>query len=137
MHFCEDCGNMFYIQLDEKNENSLSYYCRRCNNKNNSLVENMNNFCVSKTHIIKNNTGYKNIINEYTHLDPTLPRIKNNMICPNADCDSNKKSQIENKDDDDSTLAKKEIAYLRYDDNAMKYVYLCCVCKTHWKTDKQ
>jgi DNA-directed RNA polymerase subunit M/transcription elongation factor TFIIS len=134
MHFCENCGNMYYIELNKNNTDSLIYYCRNCGNKNDKLIEELNNFCVSKTHIIKDNNQYKNVINEYTHLDPTLPRVKFNMICPNAECDSNKGND-ESKDKDDSKV-EKEIIYLRYNDKEMKYVYLCGVCKTHWKTDE-
>lgn len=125
---------MYYIELNKNNTDSLIYYCRNCGNKNDKLIEELNNFCVSKTHIIKDNNQYKNVINEYTHLDPTLPRVKFNMICPNAECDSNKGND-ESKDKDDSKV-EKEIIYLRYNDKEMKYVYLCGVCKTHWKTDE-
>ena len=134
MHFCENCGNMYYIELNKNKTDSLIYYCRNCGNKNDKLIEELNNFCVSKTHIIKDTNQYKNVINEYTHLDPTLPRVKFNMICPNAECDSNKGND-ESKDSDDNKK-EKEIIYLRYNDKNMKYVYLCGVCKTHWKTDQ-
>ena len=136
MHFCENCGNMYYIELNKDNLDTLIYYCRNCGEKNNKLIEQLNNFCVSKTHIIQNTGEYKNVINEYTHLDPTLPRVKFNMDCPNAECNSNMKGTKESKDPDDDAKKPKEIIYLRYNDKNMKYVYLCCVCKTHWKTDK-
>jgi len=136
MHFCKNCGNMYYIELNKDNMDTLIYYCRNCGEKNNKLIEQLNNFCVSKTHIIQNSGEYKNVINEYTHLDPTLPRVKFNMDCPNAECNSNIKGVEESKGLDDDTKEPKEIIYLRYNDKNMKYVYLCCVCKTHWKTDK-
>lgn len=139
MHFCENCGNMYYIELSDKNDDTLIYYCRNCQNKNDKLIKELNNFCVSKTHIIKNNDGHGKVINEYTHLDPTLPRVKFNMVCPNTDCDSNTPMNSEDSKDttDNRMKAEKEIIYLRYNDKNMKYVYLCAVCKTHWKTDKQ
>ena len=130
MHFCPKCENMYYIRLNTADNNSLIYYCRNCGNKNDKLINELNNFCVSKTHIIQKTGGYKNVINEYTHLDPTLPRVKFNMDCPNPECESNKKN------DDGERKKCKEIIYLRYNDANMKYVYLCAVCKTHWKTDK-
>ena len=121
---------MYYIELSDKNEDTLIYYCRNCQNKDDKLIKQLNNFCVSKTHIIKNSEGHGNVINEYTHLDPTLPRIKFNMVCPNAKCDSNIQ------EGDENPKKEKEIIYLRYNDKNMKYVYLCAVCKTHWTTDK-
>ena len=128
---------MYYIELNKNNSDSLIYYCRNCQNKNDKLIQELNNFCVSKTHIIKNSENHSNVINEYTHLDPTLPRVKFNMVCPNADCPSNSTGKDESKDSDDpKEKVPKEIIYLRYNDSSMKYVYLCGVCKTHWKTDK-
>ena len=72
--------------------------------------------------------GLKNIvggeINEYTKLDPTLPRITN-IDCSNQDCDSNRK--YDSKED-------KAILYIRYDDTNMKFIYLCSICDTIWAT---
>ncbi len=119
MHFCEKCGNMFYIKLTD-NDNIL-YYCRKCGNENKKLIKELKNFCVSKTHIIKDSKAYNNIINEYTHLDPTLPRA-NNIKCPNKDCICNTDKKVDN-----------DIIYLRYDNSNMKYIYLCCHCKSKWK----
>ena len=72
----------------------------------------------------KSQQEFSHIINKYTKLDPTLPRI-NNVLCPNADCATNK---------DDSP---REIIYIRYDNQNMKYVYLCSTCDTVWKTEDQ
>ena len=30
MHFCSSCDNMYYIRIEEKDENKLVYYCRKC-----------------------------------------------------------------------------------------------------------
>ena len=65
--------------------------------------------------------GLKNIIggeiNEYTKLDPTLPRVSN-IKCPNDNCE-------------DET----EVIYVRYDDINMKFVYICSECDTIWTLD--
>ena len=74
MHFCPKCGNMYYLKLLNKDEDKLIYYCRNCGNEDTSLATNMNNLYVSKT-TIKKQMNYKNVINKYTKLDPTLPRI--------------------------------------------------------------
>ena len=85
------------------------------------------------TNTVLGTGGYKNVINEYTHLDPTLPRVKFNMDCPNPECDSNKKADSESKDPNDNQTKKcKEIIYLRYDDKNMKFIYLCAHCDTTW-----
>ena len=65
-------------------------------------------------------------INEYTKLDPTLPRT-NNIKCPNQSCASN---QTDTSIDTETSLVKEEkakndVIYLRYDDVNMKYIYIC------------
>ena len=86
MHFCINCDNMYYLKISEHDGNSLIYYCRNCGHNNNSLS--MDNICVSRTQITRSEQNYNNIINEYTKLDPTLPRI-NTIKCPKQDCNSN------------------------------------------------
>tara|TARA_Y100000590_G_C15595826_1_gene967997 strand:+ start:773 stop:1162 length:390 start_codon:yes stop_codon:yes gene_type:complete len=128
MHFCEKCGNMYYIRLLSDVDSDIVYYCRKCGNEDKTITNNSENICVSKTHINIGSNSYKNVINEYTKLDPTLPRIKN-INCPNVDCKSNK----EKKDPD---YKEKEIIYIRYDDDNMKFIYLCGVCENVWKNNK-
>lgn len=121
MHFCNKCGNMYYITLNTKKTNSISYYCRKCGNKDDTLLQSVDNLCVSKTHITKKYNKSEQIINEYTKLDPTLPKMFN-MKCPNTSCKGHKSKN-------------NNIIYIRYDDNNMKYLYLCKDCDTSWKTD--
>lgn len=122
MHFCSNCKNMYYIKIDEDNPNSLLYYCRNCGNEDNLITE--DNICVSKTQIKKSEKSFSHIINKYTKLDPTLPRVSN-ILCPNKDCPTNTKSE------------PREIIYIRYDDVNINYVYLCSTCDTTWKTEEQ
>ena len=122
MHFCSNCSNMYYIRINSDDPNKLVYYCRHCGNEDKLLS--VDNLCVSKTQIQKTEQSFNHIINRYTKLDPTLPRI-NTILCPNPDCETNTK----NKD--------REIIYIRYDDTNMKYVYLCSTCDTIWQTTQQ
>lgn len=122
MHFCANCQNMYYIRIDTDNPNKLIYYCRKCGNEDKLLTA--ENVCVSTTQIKKGNQSFAHIINKYTKLDPTLPRIST-ILCPNADCKTNTKDEA------------REIIYIRYDDINMKYVYLCSTCDTIWKTDEE
>ena len=120
MEFCNKCGNMYYIMLSKNDSNNITYHCRKCGDENSKLINELKNLCVSKTHIINNNTNYKNIINEYTKYDPTLPRT-NKLDCPNENCPSNN-----NNNDDETKSSKKicktekEIVYIRYDNENMK-----------------
>ena len=120
MHFCSNCSNMYYIRINSDDPNSLVYYCRQCGNEDKSIG--VYNVCVSKIQIKKSEQSFNHIINKYTKLDPTLPRI-NNVLCPNPDCATNTKND------------PKEIIYIRYDDINMKYIYLCSTCDTVWNTN--
>jgi len=119
MHFCSNCSNMYYIRINSDDPNKLVYYCRKCGNEDKLLA--IENVCVSKTQVKKSEQTFSHIINEYTKLDPTLPRI-NTVLCPNPDCITNTEGK------------EREIIYIRYDDTNMKYIYLCSDCDTVWKT---
>jgi DNA-directed RNA polymerase subunit M/transcription elongation factor TFIIS len=121
MHFCSVCSNMYYIRINADDTNKLVYYCRKCGNEDKLLA--IENVCVTKTQVKKTEQTFHNIINKYTKLDPTLPRI-NTVLCPNADCATNSSKSPE----------PREIIYIRYDDMNMRYVYLCSTCDTVWKT---
>jgi DNA-directed RNA polymerase subunit M/transcription elongation factor TFIIS len=142
MHFCPKCSNMLYISLagdgsqessgTENNLNSLAYYCRSCGHVDNSI--DMENVCVSKTSFKKNAQTYTHVINKYTKLDPTLPRLTT-IRCPNMECTSNK-SRGNGVTRGEEEQSKNEIIYIRYDDTNLKYVYLCAKCDTLWKTEQ-
>ena len=60
---------------------------------------------------------YGQILNEYTKLDPTLPRVTN-IVCPNAECPSNKGE------------ATREVIYVRYDEtNIDMFIFVLHVIK--------
>ena len=122
MHFCTNCENMYYIRINEDDPNKLVYYCRHCGDENRNLS--IESVTVSKLQIKKSEQSFNHIINKYTKLDPTLPRI-NTILCPNIDCETNTKEK------------EREIIYIRYDDTNMKYVYLCSCCDTVWKASEE
>ena len=119
MNFCNKCDNMLFVKLSLDDPNVLVNYCRNCGNE---AIPTAENLCIFKNNLKKNDTKYDNYINEYTKLDPTLPRITT-IKCTNLEC-------LSNKDDD-----KREIISVRYDDDKLKYVYLCAVCDNVWKVD--
>ena len=120
MKFCSVCSNMYYINISQEDQNRLEFYCRQCGNTDKNI--DMSSISVSKTVIKKNKQKFSHIINEYTKLDPTLPRVST-ILCPNPSC----KTNTEN--------VPREIIYIRYDDLNMKYVYLCSTCEFVWKTE--
>ena len=122
MHFCKVCENMFYIRLKEDDENKLIYYCRNCGNEEENFSE--ETIIISSSKFEKQEKQFEYVINKFTKLDTTLPRV-NNIDCPNIDCRSNKDSGIE-----------KEILFIRYNEKNMKYVYLCLCCDNVWQIKK-
>ena len=126
---------MYYISVTPENE--LQYYCRNCGNIDNTVAS--ENICVSKLNVKHSTTpqSFSQVVNKYTKLDPTLPRI-HTMRCPNDECPSNEGggagagagAGAHNK-------PKSEIIYVRYDDTNLKYVYLCAKCDKVWNTEQQ
>jgi DNA-directed RNA polymerase subunit M/transcription elongation factor TFIIS len=122
MKFCSQCDNMYYVGVSESDGNKLTYYCRNCGNKDDSAAE--EGVCVLNTQLKKGEQKFNHIINQYTKQDPTLPLIYN-VKCPNMSCSTNT----------DTKNGPAEVIYMRYDDDNMKYLYICVTCDTVWKTD--
>lgn len=113
MKFCKSCENMYYVGTKEDTDD-LIYYCRFCGDIDN----NTENVVVLQSQIKKSEHNFTHIVNPYTKYDPTLPRIRGGAIkCPNEQC----------------TDPQKEIIYMRYDDDNLKYLYICTTCDTTWK----
>jgi len=115
---------------------------------------------VSHTSLKSGKNQYAHVVNKYTKLDPTLPRIST-ILCPNMECPCNRnhnptqyadRAAIVGTTEEDSLVGAaatvgatvgagaddavpREVIYLRYDDINMKYIYLCAVCNTIWNTE--
>jgi len=117
MEFCEICDNMLFItSREEDGVAKLMHLCRKCGNEKQIHASVVSSMTFTKKE------QYSSVINKYTKLDPTLPRI-NSIPCPKAGCVNN-------------TQPNPEIIYVRYDNVDLKYAYLCPECDTIWKTDK-
>ena len=120
MEFCTQCDNKMNIKWKKNstnNEKLLVYYCINCSNTKeydkNTIVNPklyQQSYEVDKSFITLNN--------ELLCEDPTLQKVSNPDIkCPNCV----DKSQ--------------DIVYYIYDIDNMKYLYICCHCKSSWKTE--
>jgi len=123
MRFCPTCDNKLYISVSSNDANDLSYYCRFCQYVDNEIGE--DGVVVLNTHFHKSEKHLP--YNRYTKMDPTLPRIYN-MRCPNGECKTNMAAE-------EGKETRAEIIYIRYDEDNMKFMYLCVECDTIWKTD--
>jgi DNA-directed RNA polymerase subunit M/transcription elongation factor TFIIS len=123
---------MYYITIDDKNNDQLIYYCRFCGHKDEQLTE--EGVVVLKTQYKKNEQKFNHMVNQYTKLDPTLPRIYS-MKCPNHECKTNHNASSSAAGGEAPGTNACEVIYLRYDDENMKYLYICTTCDTSWKTD--
>lgn len=149
---------MYYIRLTETNE--IVYYCRNCGNEDSTIT--IDNVVVSHTALHQKGGSHANVVNKYTKLDPTLPRIST-ILCPNSECPCNRnhnpmqyadRAAIVGSGDEsetsgvgaasaatsaatgeDADAVPREVIYLRYDDIQLKYIYLCAVCNTIWNTE--
>ena len=130
MKFCTICSNMYYITIRSDKSDCLSYYCRLCGHVDTEMTEDV--ICVLNSEIKKENPHFDQIVNKYTKFDPTLPRIFN-LPCPNKDC---LKTVSETETINEKQTQKKEpsneVLYIRYNDNDMKYLYMCCNCDHVW-----
>jgi DNA-directed RNA polymerase subunit M/transcription elongation factor TFIIS len=94
----------------------------------------------------KTSEGYKILMNEFTKDDPTLPHV-HNLRCPSRACPSNKGRAypMDNPDADAAQAAaqaavedkgevESDVIYLKYDAINMKYLYICNVCDTKWRS---
>jgi hypothetical protein len=119
---------MYYIGISIEDSNKLNYYCRNCKHRDETIAE--EGICVLTTQLRVGEQKFNHIVNQYTKLDPTLPRIYN-VKCPNMDCKTNHSEEKESHSSNPN-----EVIYIRYDDNNLKYLYICVECDTTWKTNE-
>ena len=130
MEFCQNCNNKMNIKWKNKliditdeegpTEKCLVYYCITCGNTKEYTKDTIvnpklyhQNYEIDKSFVTFNN--------ELLCEDPTLQKVKNpNIKCPNC-----KKSHS----------TDENIVFYIYDIDNMKYLYICCDCKTSWKTE--
>jgi DNA-directed RNA polymerase subunit M/transcription elongation factor TFIIS len=113
MKFCENCDNMLYLKIvqDETNgeAKSLNYTCKNCNNE---IEHNTtDSSCIFKIDYNIDNIKKQSYINPFIYEDITLPRAEG-IKCPHEKCPK----------------AKPEIIYIKYDNEDLKFIYICLDC---------
>jgi DNA-directed RNA polymerase subunit M/transcription elongation factor TFIIS len=114
MRFCDVCDNMLY------HKDGKVMVCRMCGQE----VDIQGKSCISRRELSGNASAKahvrKQMVNPYTKHDPTLPHIE--MPCKNS------KSPT-------AHCTNTDIIAIRYDEDALKYMYLCPACDVVWTTD--
>lgn len=67
MKFCSKCDNMYYIGIDEKDNNKLTHYCRSCGHVDESLTD--GGVCVLDTQYKQSEQQSDHLLNKYTKMD--------------------------------------------------------------------
>jgi DNA-directed RNA polymerase subunit M/transcription elongation factor TFIIS len=120
MEFCEICNNMLYVKCND--EKKLVKFCKHC--EFSKVETSTKSIKISETMYTEDDLLYNQHINKYLRYDPTLRRIKDNIIkCPNKECDVEPE--------------KEQILYIKYHPNNMKYLYVCDHCGYIWRTGKE
>ena len=108
--FCNQCDSLYFIQHDTETK-TLNYICKNCGNSEECdkyLIYELDSTVNHKLHYIEELLR----INPRIMYDPSIPKIQE------------KCKQCEGK----------EIALIKYDDEALSYVYMCCneKCRFYW-----
>ncbi|NDE16712.1 hypothetical protein EBZ80_17445 [bacterium] len=126
MRFCPVCDNYLYLQTADEAETgeapALRFLCRHCGYDEKMEPKTSDEALVLETVFSGVSGGGKqtsSALNDYTKLDPTLPRLKT-IACPNAACPSQ------------ADPATRDILYVKTDAKNLKYQYACTVCGTQW-----
>lgn len=163
MQFCPACDNKLYMQIGVSADTNaspatsptathgtpstipLTLYCKHCpynkqmdtsggnaggTTTTDAASSNDERFafdpCMSRSNYSSNHPLYfSTIVNEYTFDDPTLPCLT--IPCQNGACPSN----------DTGSELESEVLYVRYNDQDMKFMYLCRHCRQCWHTNDQ
>jgi DNA-directed RNA polymerase subunit M/transcription elongation factor TFIIS len=113
--FCPTCRYYLYLEQDDK---ILRRICRNCGYQ----AEDKKGGLILEIDLKqKTSEGYKILMNEFTKQDPTLPHV-DSIKCPNMGCKSN------------TSGTKRDVIYLKYDAINMKFLYICNVCDTQWRS---
>jgi DNA-directed RNA polymerase subunit M/transcription elongation factor TFIIS len=119
--FCKDCGYYLVLRIGQPNAEGHSDLFRVCNTCGYQEQEEKGGLITEIKLQEKVAEGYKILMNEFTHLDPTLPHV-HNIKCPNEECLTN------------NGQAKPDVIYMKYDLVNLKFLYICTVCKQNWKS---
>lgn len=124
MRFCPICAYYLFLQIDKDDEatnGSVMQLCRHCGYKEPLAPTSSKEALVLETGISTPSSSKQTTsqMNEFTRLDPTLPRLTT-IPCPNTACAST------------ADISLRNILFIKTDAKNLKYQYACTVCETQW-----
>ena len=132
MQFCPTCDNKLYMSAGERestdgtNEKYVLMFCKNCTYQHELERKEADYLCMYKSNYSKEHPlYYRSLVNTFTPNDITLPR-STTIECPYKD---------QHQEGDAN-----EVVFVRYDDENLRYLYVCCAkkkdgtgCLTCWK----
>ena len=141
MQFCPACDNKLHMEIGQLEAPQgapdafsmpLTLYCKHCpyrksldqTNKGGVPANDPSHMfdpCMYRSNYSSNHPlYYENVVNQYTFDDPTLPVLSDGH-CINAKCACNMDTSVD-----------PEVMYVRYNDQDLKFLYLCRHCRQCW-----
>lgn len=137
MQFCPTCDNKLHMEIGQLNavpsspkdfSTPLTLYCKHCSYKrvvdqsaSNKDASDTFDPCMYRSNYSSNHPlYYSTVVNQYTFDDPTLPCLSEGA-CINDKCVSRTDSTVD-----------PEILYVRYNDQDLRFLYLCRHCRKCW-----
>ena len=124
MRFCPVCAYYLFLKVEEEDEDAkgtVMQLCRHCGFKEPLAPTTSKEALVLETTFSTPSSSKQtaSLMNEFTRMDPTLPRLKT-IPCPNTTCAST------------SDISLRNILFIKTDAKNLKYQYACTVCGTQW-----
>ena len=146
MQFCPACDNKLHMEIGQLESPPaapdafsmpLTLYCKHCPYRKSmdktqhkddapggtsADASHVFDPCMYRSNYSSNHSlYYENVVNQYTFDDPTLPVLSDGK-CINAQCVCNTQAGT----------VDPEIMYVRYNDQDLKFLYLCRHCRQCW-----
>ena len=121
MRFCPVCSYYLFLVRQDEDGRGLDLLCRHCGYREDMKPKNSADALILETNFATASSQKQTTsqLNDFTKLDPTLPRLKT-IACPNQACPTQ------------ADPAQRDILYIKTDPKNLKYQYACTVCSTQW-----
>lgn len=131
MSYCPKCENFLFADSKGK---ELKRVCRTCGY---TKADESGGLIMETIVQERSSEGYKILLNEFTRQDPTLPHVAT-LPCPNTDGyevqDIDGTIKKVNRCPTVDGRAPRDVIIIKYDNQNMKFIYICNVCGRQWRS---